>query len=1157
MTGKARFLDFCAAHYPTPADTLAAFFDEAVDAAASVGALLESLPELDGRRHYLPNAAGRRDQKQFYLASIETDKDGTTWPAVTFKSFKGATVYWKPRDLAWRAFESCRGMVAANDSARQEYKARADAAKATADAKAAAYAAAESEGERIGAEFAETVWATADACQAHPYLASKGVASHGLRVATDTVRGRLFSKKDGEWIERATVVDQGDLLVPMYDEAGALVNLQRINVEGVKRPITGARMRGVHFRIDGTTSRTVLAEGYATGATWHEATGDTVVLSFNAPMLPIVAGYVRADMVAADNDESGTGEREAKKTGLPYLMPETVGHDWNDAGIAAVRDAVANDSATVFKRPFDLPTIELKGREQTWWNKLRDAETPADAAAIAWAIARRLSVRVPVQMDLPALVDQLRQAVPAGKMHPTTLNAMSDALARFIEWRKARALAGVSMTGAAIGHHRVETVEELPQLSENDYRGVLLVQAPMGSGKTQRIGEPFARWTRHRDGRFVATCHRQSLVAELAKRLVCDHYQEFGADYAWSVDALATCLPSIVKGVHQQIIAEAAFLFIDEIAQVLRSVGSSVTVAEKKGWPDVFRTLRDMVTRARCIIGADAGMDDRVIAFLEGCRPGERFSIIQQPHRPAGLGVRFGFGPDALATAYGEATARLMQGERLWIGCGERTRAIEAARVLEASGARILLIHGDNAANAEQATFLANIEAESRNYDCVIHTGVISSGVSIEHRDGAHFTHGMLLASGATITPADAMQMLRRVRYLRSWTIAATPNNARDIDNADAILAGMEQAAGIEGINVTSCTDFDSFVAGIDADNARHRADFAAGLWWALEHQGFAVDPLDVIRDEAKVAELRAIRADLRDEKRAAILSAPDMDDEQARRLRDRPARTEAENYALLRHRIKSDLGLDALDDEAVDVWDDGRGPRRMDRFSAATRSVADRRDHQGDDLALKRFSKARALAYAWLLDGIEFAAGLRVTESLASGILARVIERRYLLAFLGIVPAKWASEKVPAAAYPVKEVGEIFDRMGLEMKRREGTAFTPTTPDIPLGEITASGGKSARNRWHELTATSWGKMVTWSERRNSRRQTTLVEQPTIDEAFWHGVRIAMLADAQQGMPVWEAMAEWRARVDARGLTHGARVTAFWLRHVLPGRLAA
>ena len=35
--------------------------------------------------------------------------------------------------------------------------------------------------------------------------------------------------------------------------------------------------------------------------------------------------------VIADNDESGTGERVAKQTGLPYWISEVVGEDANDA----------------------------------------------------------------------------------------------------------------------------------------------------------------------------------------------------------------------------------------------------------------------------------------------------------------------------------------------------------------------------------------------------------------------------------------------------------------------------------------------------------------------------------------------------------------------------------------------------------------------------------------------------------------------------------------------------------------------------------------------------------------------------------------------------------------------------------------------------------
>jgi putative DNA primase/helicase len=722
-------------------------------------------------------------------------------------------------------------------------------------------------------------------------------------------------------------------------------------------------------------------------------------------------------------------------------------------------------------------------------------------------------------MALDDLIGQLRKTAPAGMMNPATLDAIQSTLARILDWRKRRALAGVSMSADALARHQVEMVPELPRLDDEDYAGVLLLASPMGSGKTQRIGRPFADWAKHQDARFVATCHRQSLVAELAHRLACDHYQDTPIEQAWAVQAFATCLPSLVKDAHAQVIDEAGFVFVDEIAQVLRSVAAKVTVADKKTRADVFHALRDLVSRAHCIIGADAGMDDRVLSFLESCRPGERFRVIQQPHQPAGMTVQFGYGHDALATAYGEAMARLSQGERLWIGCGEKSRAIEAARVLadNTTGKRILLLHGDNRENAAQAEFWRDPEAVSRTYDCVIHTGVISSGMSIEHRDGPHFTHGMMLASGATITPADALQMLRRVRYLKTWTVAATPNNARDMDNADAILAGMEQSADLEGLTLKGCTDFDGFVAGIEADNARHRADFAAGLWWALESQCFDVQRLTTVFDADMAATLKAVRAEIRQEQCTAILAAPDMTADEAKRLSERTVRTEAEQVALLRHRIKTDMGLDDLTDDDLDDWNDGRGPQQMDRFSAASKGLADRTDHTGENLSLRRFGKARALAYDWLLDGLDLRAGLRVNEAVASSLIERVIERRYLLAFVGIVPAKWArdtgtdkdgnAKPFPMPAYPVREVGEILERMGLELKRRRNNIkakLGATYPDISLGVITPSGTQSRKivetDTWHELTGESWARMEALSERRNKRRATVGVRPA--DEFF-------------------------------------------------------
>lgn len=354
----SKFFDFCAANYPNPETTLAAFFPEMVDAAAAVGAQLADMPDLDGRRHYLPTIAGRKDQKQFYLASIERDQDGTIWPAITFKSFKGGFQYFKPRDLAWQRFEASRGAAMVNDNARQNYRAAADAAMAAAAASAAEQERQQTEGREAAAAAAVAAWEAAEPCNAHPYLERKGVSAYGLRMATTSMRAKLWNSDQAKWQTVATVA-AGDLLVPMVDAAGNLVNLQRIDDAGEKRFLMGGRKQGTFHRIDGTAPA-LLAEGYATGATVRAATGAAVIVAFDAGNLRHVAAALSATglhAVAADNDANDAGRKGAEATGLAFIMPPTVGDDWNDHAARHGLDAVAALLAPATKpAPATAPT---------------------------------------------------------------------------------------------------------------------------------------------------------------------------------------------------------------------------------------------------------------------------------------------------------------------------------------------------------------------------------------------------------------------------------------------------------------------------------------------------------------------------------------------------------------------------------------------------------------------------------------------------------------------------------------------------------------------------------------------------------------------------------------------------------------------------------
>ena len=132
----------------------------------------------------------------------------------------------------------------------------------------------------------------------------------------------------------------GKLLVPMRDHKTTRLNsMQSIAADGTKKFLAGGKASGSVFRMGNGGSRW-LVEGFATALSVRAALrslycNDPVVACFSAHNLTNVPG----SFVIADNDASGTGEKYARKTGLPFWMPPEIG-DANDHhrrhGIAAL-----------------------------------------------------------------------------------------------------------------------------------------------------------------------------------------------------------------------------------------------------------------------------------------------------------------------------------------------------------------------------------------------------------------------------------------------------------------------------------------------------------------------------------------------------------------------------------------------------------------------------------------------------------------------------------------------------------------------------------------------------------------------------------------------------------------------------------------------------
>lgn len=137
---------------------------------------------------------------------------------------------------------------------------------------------------------AQRLWRTAKpALDSHPYLVKKRILGFGARQLRDM------------------------LLIPARNVSGELQTLQFIGADGSKRFLTGGRISGCYCPIGCVSDTLLLAEGFATAATLHLATGHATAACFSCGNLLDVARALRSKfpqlrlILCADNDSKTPG----------------------------------------------------------------------------------------------------------------------------------------------------------------------------------------------------------------------------------------------------------------------------------------------------------------------------------------------------------------------------------------------------------------------------------------------------------------------------------------------------------------------------------------------------------------------------------------------------------------------------------------------------------------------------------------------------------------------------------------------------------------------------------------------------------------------------------------------------------------------------------
>ncbi|MGF6636183.1 AAA family ATPase [Paraburkholderia sp. MM6662-R1] len=224
----------------------------------------------DGKIHRFDGPEDKRNKKSaWYVLHVDGDMAG------------GALGDWK---TGMRSYWSSRSENTLTPEQRAAWRAHMDRIRAEVKAE-------KQRQQKRAAAKARKIWAGArDATADNPYCQKKKVKPYGLK----------------EFHDRRT------LIVPVRNSARELVSLQFIYEDGSKRFLTGGEKAGCSYLFGRSSNeRILIAEGFATAASLHEATGMPVAVSFDCGNLASVARQLRnklpeCELILCADDDAGT-----------------------------------------------------------------------------------------------------------------------------------------------------------------------------------------------------------------------------------------------------------------------------------------------------------------------------------------------------------------------------------------------------------------------------------------------------------------------------------------------------------------------------------------------------------------------------------------------------------------------------------------------------------------------------------------------------------------------------------------------------------------------------------------------------------------------------------------------------------------------------------
>jgi len=295
-------------------------------------------------------------------------------------------------------------------------------------------------------------------------------------------------------------------------------------------------------------------------------------------------------------------------------------------------------------------------------------------------------------------------------------------------------------------------------------QGILAIKSPKGSGKTELLNLLVKRNRRERLPTLLIG-HRINLLFNLAARINLNYLKGGGTARGKEIGPYsAVCLNSVAAYTQQVWSSGYEFerfdtLIIDECEQVLQALVADHLIGARNV---VCERFMHHVQTAQRIILLDAdlssGLTLEVLRLMRNREDDTCRAVINEYRIGQGRQTLLYADRDHLLT---DAITDVLNGEKVFYATNYRQRATTIARCFEHNGKNVLLVTSHTTDRPEVQQFIADPDGESPQYDAVVTSPTLSTGVSI---DVPHFTRIYGEFGGKVGTFYDADQALCRVR---------------------------------------------------------------------------------------------------------------------------------------------------------------------------------------------------------------------------------------------------------------------------------------------------------------------------------------------------------------------------------------------------------